>query len=636
VRGPNLSQVLKARSRLTETELLFVMRQICSGLDAAHAEGIIHRDLKPSNLLVAASADAFESFQKGVCTSSFLLEGKVKITDFGISKLLASRAQGNSNPGALGVTWSSAGTPLFMSPEQFQGLPSTPETDIYALGVVAYQALSGALPFDGESVEVLARKHISEAPKPLTECSPRINRAILRAMAKKPEDRFPSARAFLAALEGADEKTVVLSGLPPAPPKAYFLVPLVVFAAIVVVLATRFFVLHHAPVNRVNPAYLSPNETTPPSLGKRITLPEDMDVLPEITSLPSPSPVPPPQPALPGPRQPRISWTALLDSESELDPWVDGVGPDGTIYIREDMLHTLWAVSDGVLRWGYRASNDRGIDSLIDRSSHADFRDPGRMWLAWCPDDSYHPRSRCSGTVFNAAGVGGHISRLPAAIGLQQTAFNVTRPFTESDAQQSHWPEDQPLLFATSRLGKVTLTDRGSHWTLPLDSHAAFAIDQGNGFIVSTASGTIQALNSAGQIQWTYKLADAPSSLQSIPNGDLIILERDQQTISCIRAGNLRWQYHSGQIVEEFADHVTESRRIVVADKDSTLYFLTSAGSSSAHAIDSSGKILWNLPWVGAVSYGALALDSRGRLFFTFQLYEINRHSRGGVICITN
>ena len=215
VRGPNLAQVLKARSRLTETELLFIMRQICSGLDAAHAEGIIHRDLKPPNLLVAADSDSWESFKKGVCTSSFLLNAKVKITDFGISKLLASRAEVNAGvPGGDG-TWSSAGTPLFMSPEQFQGQPSTPETDIYALGVVAYQAISGALPFSGEDVETLAQKHLSETPKPIEGCSPRVNRAILRAMSKRPEDRFSSARAFLAALEGTAEATAALPGWEP-------------------------------------------------------------------------------------------------------------------------------------------------------------------------------------------------------------------------------------------------------------------------------------------------------------------------------------------------------------------------------------------------------------------------------------
>jgi serine/threonine protein kinase len=637
VRGPNLAQVLKARSRLTETELLFIMRQICSGLDAAHAEGIIHRDLKPPNLLVATDSHSFESFKKGICTSSFLLEGKVKITDFGISKLLAARAEVSSGAATGDHTWSSAGTPAFMSPEQFQGLPSTPETDIYALGIVAYQVLTGRLPFVADSVHALAVKHISEAPEPITDCSPRINRAILRAMSKRPEDRFSSARAFLASLEGSDETPVVSPDEQPTSPRSYILPLSIACGVLFVLVVVAIAYLARSPMHPNQVSQYSLSQAKLPDFGKRITLPEDMDVLPEINSLPAPSSLPSAPPLLPGPRKPHISWTALIDEDSELDPWVDGVGPDGIIYVRDDTLHTLWVIQDGVLRWAYRASKQQaGVDSLIDRASHADFRDPGRIWFAWCPDDVWHPRSRCSGTVFNSTGAGGHINRLAAGVGLTQAAPDITRSFSETDAPNSRWPEDNPSLYSTSHLGTVTLSNRAKHWKLPLDGRAVLAIDHRDGFIVSTSNGAIYALDNAGQMQWMYKTAEAPSNLQLMPSGDLVILEKGRQTLSCVRAGKLRWQYHSADPIDEFEDHVAGTRRLAVADKDSTLYVLTSAGTSATLAIDREGKLLWTLPWGGYINSGSLTLDSRGRLFFTFALYEINHRSRGGVICISN
>jgi len=635
VRGPNLAQVLKLRSRLTETELLCILRQICSGLDAAHAEGIIHRDLKPPNLLVAADSDSFESFKKGICTSSFLQESKVKITDFGISKLLASRAEAGSGAAPAGHTWSSAGTPLFMSPEQFQGMPSTPETDIYALGVVAYQAIAGRLPFSADSLDALARKHLFEAPAPITDCSARINSAILRALSKRPEDRFSSARAFLAALEGSGEAPAVSSAAPSASLRAYFL-PLAIAGGVLIALFVCVILyLARSPARPNQAAQNSISEAKLPDFGKRITLPEDMDVLPEIKSLPAPSALPIAAAALPGPRKPHISWTAVIDEDSEIYPWVDGVGPDGTIYVRDDILHTLWAIKDGALRWAYRAAKETaGLDSFIERDSHADFRDPGRIWFAWCPDDVWHPRSRCSGTVFNSAGAGGHINRLPAGVGLPQAALDVTRSFSETDAQNSRWPEDNPVLYTVSHLGVVTLSDRDKRWSLPLDGRAALAIDHQDGFVVSTTNGAIYAMDHAGQVQWTYKMAEAPSNLQLMPSGDLVILEKGGRTLLCVRAGKLRWQYHSADLISEFTDHVAGTLRMAVADKDSTLYVLTSAGTSAAFAIDSEGKLLWTLPWGDYVNYGGLALDSRGRLFFTFAQYQIDHRSRGGVICI--
>ncbi len=641
VRGPNLAQVLKLRGKLTETELLFIMRQICSGLDAAHAEGIIHRDLKPPNLLVATDSDSWESFKKGICTSSFLLDAKVKITDFGISKLLASRAEVNAGVDGGEGTWSSAGTPLFMSPEQFRGDPSTPETDIYALGVVAYQALSGSMPFSGDSVEALAQKHLNEAPKPIEGCSPHINRAILRAMAKKAEDRFASAHAFLAALEGS-EKPVTLPELEPDAldkgemwVKSHMLALSFGGLALLALMAIAVVVLSHSRPHPNLAANAPVNRDVALDYGKRITLPEDMDMVPEIHSLPEPSPAVPPVTPQRGPRFSHIAWTALIDTESEPEPSVDGVGPDGTVYVRERQLNTLWAIRDGVLRWAYRASK-LPLTGGIDWQSHADFRDPGRVWFAYCPDDIYHRRTNCSGAVFNASGAGGHIGHVPAGIGQPAMAADATVPFHELDAQSWQWPESNPRLFCSSRLNAVTLTDGDHHWSVPLDGRATLAATLGNGFLVSTAHGALYALDGAGHVQWTYKAADPPRSLQVMPSGDVVVLDKGGEKLICLRAGRQRWTYAGAEQISEFRGSITDVSHLGVADVDSALYFLTSGGTTTTVAIDRDGQVLWKLPWGDHVHDPALRLDERGRLFFTFWLYEIDHHSRGGVICISD
>jgi serine/threonine protein kinase len=151
-------------------EALEIAAQICRALTSAHASGFIHRDIKPQNVLLAAA-------------------GGIKLTDFGIARISESTSFTTS-----GIV---LGTADYISPEQAQGLSLTPSTDLYALGVVLFEMLTGVLPFQGPSVVAVAMLHTTKAPPSLRMLNPalphRLERLVRRALAKKPEQRFRSA-----------------------------------------------------------------------------------------------------------------------------------------------------------------------------------------------------------------------------------------------------------------------------------------------------------------------------------------------------------------------------------------------------------------------------------------------------------
>ena len=174
------------RGRLPPDEVLWLGRALLTVLAAAHARGVIHRDLKPANIFVTRG-------------------GRVVVLDFGIAKLFPERPDGSVSPatrdGAV------LGTPSYMSPEQIQGRPPTAATDLYALGIILFQALSGQLPFDAGNLFELLQKHVSAAPPPLRalapEVSPALEAAVFRSLAKAPGDRYASAVEMAAALDAA-------------------------------------------------------------------------------------------------------------------------------------------------------------------------------------------------------------------------------------------------------------------------------------------------------------------------------------------------------------------------------------------------------------------------------------------------
>jgi len=179
---------LRARLRdgaLDISEALLILEQICDALDAAHERGVVHRDLKPDNIMIARSQ-------------------RVLVLDFGIAKLVSGDAKpGNGTLTGQG-TW--LGTPAYMAPEQWSTDGAGPASDRYALGVIAFELLSGHLPFSASSVPGMMEQHFRAKVPALSmrgSTSSALDDVLARALAKEPDARYPSAAAFIAALRGA-------------------------------------------------------------------------------------------------------------------------------------------------------------------------------------------------------------------------------------------------------------------------------------------------------------------------------------------------------------------------------------------------------------------------------------------------
>lgn len=213
--GESLAQRILRRQRLEPSELLPIAEQLLEGLAVAHRIGIVHRDLKPDNVFLAE-----------VAGSDLEL---VKILDFGISKFIDTRTPEGATPlTSVGVA---VGTPHYMSPEQVQGLKELDtRTDLYSVGVILYQCLSGRLPFATEDVVALLSRILVESPEPLTaiapDCDPALSAIVERAMAKNVDERYQSAHELREALcafragrgrVSATASTILVAPIPTAP-----------------------------------------------------------------------------------------------------------------------------------------------------------------------------------------------------------------------------------------------------------------------------------------------------------------------------------------------------------------------------------------------------------------------------------
>lgn len=175
VPGEALSTILERERVLPADQVLDIVAQTASALHAAHQAGLVHRDIKPGNLLITP-------------------DRRVKITDFGIARI--------TDQVPLTATGQVMGTVQYLSPEQASGHPASPSTDIYSLGIVAYEALAGRRPFTGESQVAIAMAQINEAPPelPVTVAEP-VRNLVFASIAKKPAERPASAQAFARAAQ---------------------------------------------------------------------------------------------------------------------------------------------------------------------------------------------------------------------------------------------------------------------------------------------------------------------------------------------------------------------------------------------------------------------------------------------------
>ncbi len=193
--GPTLKQLID--KGLAPEEAVRLIRQVLEGARFAHRHGIVHRDLKPQNVIVDG-------------------EGKATVTDFGIARAGVSE---------ITQAGSVMGTPHYLSPEQAQGLEVTAVSDLYSVGVMLYEALTGQVPFEGDSAVAVAMKQVSQPPQRPSSINPQVSPAldatVMRALEKEPGRRFQNADAFIAALDaalkepGVEQGTAAFAPLPP-------------------------------------------------------------------------------------------------------------------------------------------------------------------------------------------------------------------------------------------------------------------------------------------------------------------------------------------------------------------------------------------------------------------------------------
>ncbi len=183
VEGRPLSDLIAEEAPLPLERLVRILRQVAEAMDYAHRRHFVHRDIKPANILITA-------------------EGRAIITDFGIAKAL----EGSGATAQLTAAGTILGTPAYMSPEQIRGEPIDYRTDLYSLGVVCFEMLGGRPPFGGTTTAAVLYAQVNNPPPQIRDLNPSVakpvEKALDRMLSKEPDERFPSAGDFVAALSG--------------------------------------------------------------------------------------------------------------------------------------------------------------------------------------------------------------------------------------------------------------------------------------------------------------------------------------------------------------------------------------------------------------------------------------------------
>ena len=251
--GKDLKQLIRERGRFSVATGIPLIIQACAGLGYAHRAGLVHCDVKPHNLLVSP-------------------DGRLKVTDFGIARALATITPGERTD----VVW---GSPLYFAPEQAQGQPPSPASDVYSIGVVMYELLCGTPPFTASTSSELARLHISARPIPIREYIPDIPIAleeiIMKVLSKEPSARYRTADQL--------GRVLLKFGTMPDPPTA----PRPVVTHVPEVVADRIPAKERTQSPRVEPAprqYIPPEPTpqAPPTPEPESPIEETVSAFEEI------------------------------------------------------------------------------------------------------------------------------------------------------------------------------------------------------------------------------------------------------------------------------------------------------------------------------------------------------------------
>jgi serine/threonine-protein kinase len=191
VEGKTLKELIKQEAPLSPSKVIEIAKQICDALECAHKNKIVHRDIKPHNIIITP-------------------EGMVKVTDFGIAR--ASTGSTITNTGGL------IGSAHYLSPEQARGGFVDERSDIYSLGVLLYEALTGRVPFDGDSPVAVALKHIQEEPKLISQLIPgfplALEKIVMKCISKSPDERFQKVSELKRELTKAEKNLEVLNFKP--------------------------------------------------------------------------------------------------------------------------------------------------------------------------------------------------------------------------------------------------------------------------------------------------------------------------------------------------------------------------------------------------------------------------------------
>jgi serine/threonine-protein kinase len=281
--GRPLADVIQPAGGLDPRRVAGILEQVALALDFAHSRKVIHRDIKPANIFLSA-------------------DDHVTLVDFGIAKALSSAA-GLTRAGMI------VGTPEYMSPEQVDGRALDARSDIYSLGVVLYQMLTGYVPFGGESPSAVMIAHLTKAPMPPSQFSvfvtPGIESVVMRALAKNPNDRFASVREMAQAFSQA-----VSSGRPvpvrpvaptmavPAHPPSFSVWPIVAGVAVVALIALVALALLAGNAFRSGGGFLASSVANTATFAPVAAAPTST-LMPTYTPEPptlTPSPTPTPRP----------------------------------------------------------------------------------------------------------------------------------------------------------------------------------------------------------------------------------------------------------------------------------------------------------------------------------------------------